>query len=263
MEGKTMDRRDFLTGTALTGAGLTALSASAAEPAAEREYYEHRIYQLMPGDRGGAIHDFLKNATIPAWNRLGIGPIGVFTGTFGGEWTSLEVLIPHNSMASIATAPARLAEDAEFQVAGAAFLGAAADAPEFFRYETSLMVAFKDMPRLRQPEKKKRIFELRTYESHSEKFAKKKIEMFNEGGEIDIFLQTGLTPVFFGETVAGPRMPNLTYMLVFDDMDDHEASWKNFIGSKEWKALSGDPQYKDTVSNIHNRILRPLGYSQI
>ena len=119
------------------------------------------------------------------------------------------------------------------------------------------------MPQLKVPEKKGRIFEIRTYESHSEKFAKKKIDMFNKGGEIEIFLETGLMPVFFGESLIGPRMPNLTYMLVFDDMADHDASWSRFIASPKWKKLSGDAQYKDTVSNIHNRILRPLGYSQI
>lgn len=258
-----MERRDFLAGAALTGAGLTALGASAEGTTVEREFYEHRIYQLLPGDRNGAVHQFLEQAAIPAWNRLGIGPVGVFTGVYGGEWTTLEVLIPHNSAASLVNTPAALAADGAYQEAGAEFLNAEPSAPEFVRYETSLMLAFTGMPVLKAPEKKSRIFELRTYESHSEKFAKKKIEMFNEGGEIEIFLETGLTPVFFGETIAGPRMPNLTYMLVFDDMADHDASWANFIGNDKWKKLSGDAQYKDSVSNIHNRILRPTGYSQI
>ena len=59
---------------------------------------------------------------------------------------------------------------------------------------------------------KSRILELRIYESHSTKAGQKKIEMFNEGGEIAIFRKTGLRPVFFGETLIGPLMPNLTYM---------------------------------------------------
>lgn len=258
-----MERRDFLAGAALTGAGLATLGANAEEPALEREYYEHRTYQLLPGDRNGAIHEFLEKAAIPAWNRLGIGPVGVFTGVYGGEWTNLEVLLPHKSLESIAAASAALAADAEFQRAGADFLNVPASAPEFVHYSSSLMRAFAGMPQLKAPEKKGRIFEIRTYESHSEKIAKKKIEMFNEGGEIAIFLETGLTPVFFGETLIGPRMPNLTYMVVFEDMADHDASWAKFSASDKWKALSGDEQYKDTVSNIHNRILRPTGYSQV
>ena len=47
-----------------------------------------------------------------------------------------------------------------------------------------------------------------TYYSKS---AKKKIEMFNEVGEIAIFKKTGLQPVFFGETIIGPKLPNHFY----------------------------------------------------
>lgn len=258
-----MERREFLAGAAVTAAAMSAQGAHAEENTVERAWFEHRIYHLLPGGRNGAIHAFLENAAIPAWNRAGIGPVGVFTGMYGGAWTDIEVLLPHPSLASVAAARAALAADQAYQEAGAAFLDAPAAAPAFDRYESSLLVAFSGMPQLQAPEKKDRIFELRTYESHSEKIAKKKIEMFNEGGEIAIFHETGLTPVFFGETIAGARMPNLTYMLVFDDMADHDASWANFGGNAKWKALSSDPQYKDTVSNIHNRILRPLAYSQI
>lgn len=258
-----MERREFLAGAALTGAAITTLGADAEEKTVEREYYEHRIYQLLPGDRNGAIHTFLEQAAIPAWNRAGIGPVGVFTGVYGGEWTHLEVLLPHASLASYVAAGEALAADAEFTKAGADFLDTPASDPNFVRYETNLMVAFSGMPKLKAPEKKDRIFELRTYESHSEKFAKKKIEMFNTGGEIEIFLEVGLRPVFFGETIAGARMPNLTYMMAFDDIPHHDASWAKFVGAESWKVLSADPQYKDTVSNIHNRILKPTAYSQI
>ena len=87
--------------------------------------------------------------------------------------------------------------------------------------------------------------------------------MFNEGGEIALFRKTGLTPVFFGETVVGRNLPNLTYMLAFDDMADRDKRWKVFVADPGWKTLSADPAYKDTVSNITDIILRPTAYSQI
>ncbi|HID23803.1 MAG TPA: NIPSNAP family protein, partial [Planctomycetaceae bacterium] len=110
---------------------------------------------------------------------------------------------------------------------------------------------------------KPRIFELRTYESHSVKAGKKKVEMFNQGGEIAIFQKTGLQPVFFAETIIGPQMPNLTYMLAFDDMAARDAAWNRFIRDPDWEKLKADPQYKDTVSNITDVILRPAPYSQV
>ena len=62
-------------------------------------------------------------------------------------------------------------------------------------------------------------------------------------GEIAIFRRTGLQPVFFGETLVGTKLPNLTYMLVFDDMAAHDKNWAKFIGDPEWNRLSTTPCY--------------------
>jgi hypothetical protein len=107
-----------------------------------------------------------------------------------------------------------------------------------------------------------RIFELRTYESHSDHAALNKLKMFN-AGEVPIFRRTGLTPVFFGETLVGAKMPSLNYMLTFADMAARDAAWSAFGKDPEWKTLSADPQYRDNVSAISDIILRPTGYSQI
>src|SRR5205823_3238066 len=96
--------------------------------------------------------------------------------------------------------------------------------PSYVRVESSLMAAFEGIPKLEVPEKKSRIFELRTYESHSKKANKKKIEMFNKG-EIAIFRRAGLQPVFFGETLTGTKLPNLTYMLTFENIAAHDKNW--------------------------------------
>jgi hypothetical protein len=171
------------------------------------------------------------------------------------------VLAVHKSLESVATSSTKLLEDDEYRKSD--FANSALSDPMYMSYESSLMAAFKGLPKLVVPEKKKRIFELRIYQSHNHKASKKKIEMFNEGGEIKVFLKTGLQPVFFGETLIGPKMPNLTYMLVFDDMTDRDAKWKVFGDDPEWKKLSGNPEYKDTVSNVTDIILRPTPYSQI
>jgi NIPSNAP protein len=109
---------------------------------------------------------------------------------------------------------------------------------------------------------KSRIYELRTYESHSDRAALNKLKMFN-AGEIPIFRRTGLTPVFFGETVIGPKMPSLTYMLTFPDMTARDAAWRGFGQDPDWKTLSSDPQYRDNVSAISDIILQPTSYSQL
>jgi hypothetical protein len=250
--------------TSLAGiAGVNSVVTAADSDSGKQEYYEFRQYRLHVGSKKGLVGDFLRTVGIPAMNRIGINPVGVFNAMYGPNSPTLYVLLVHKSIESVLNSSARLLAELEPLDRAAAYMNAPLSDPTHVRMESSLMVAFKGMPKLQVPDKKTRIFELRTYESHNLKAAKKKIEMFNEGGEIAVFQRTELRPVFFGETIIGPKLPNLTYMLVFDDMADRDNRWKTFGGDPEWKKLRGNPVYKDTVSNITDIILRPTPYSQI
>ena len=139
----------------------------------------------------------------------------------------------------------------------------------YVRQEVSLLGAFPNVPRVEVPaataSKGPRLFELRTYESHNERAHRAKMRMFTEMGEVDIFRRVGLTPVFFSRTLAGPRMPSLTYMLVHENMAGREKSWDGFRNDPAWKKLASTPGYSDAeiVSNITTVYLRPAAYSQI
>lgn len=274
-----MNRREFVSAALATGGALLPVSGMAADRqgsgsgrAAEKssEYYELRRYHLRRGPSQQTVDAYLREAALPAWQRAGAGPIGVFTVMIGAHSPSFYVVIPHKSLAAFAALPDRLAADAEYHKAGAAYLGVAATEPAFVRIDMSLTRAFDGMPHLELPfgggenGKRTRMFELRTYESHSENAARKKIEMFNTA-EIAIFRRAGLQPVFFGETLIGPDMPNLTYMLVYEDMATHDRQWSAFSADAEWKKLSATPGFTDPeiVSNISNVYLRPTAYSQI
>ena len=259
-----MNRREFLAVAGSAGVvGASPLAAAAGGDDGKQQYFEFREYRLHVGSKKDLVGNFLRDVGIPAMNRIGIGPVGVFNAVYGPNSPTLYVMLVHKSFDTVVKSSSMLMADDEYRKAGAAFIDTPLSEPAYVRVESSLMLAFKDMPKLHVPEQKPRIFELRTYESHSIKANKKKIEMFNEGGEIGIFHKTGLQPVFFGETIIGPKMPNLTYMLVFDDMADRDKKWEVFRVAPEWKKLSGDPAYKDTVSNITDIIIRPAPYSQI
>ena len=274
-----MERRDFI--SAAMAAGGAWLSTAAAANAAESvqaargqeratEYYELRRYRLRRGPAQALTDTYLRTAALPAWQRAGAGPIGVFSVMIGPDSPTFYVLIVHKTLDAFSSLGERLASDAEYEKAAAPYLNAEATAPAFVRVDASLMRAFEGMPKLELPfgagerGRRPRIFELRTYESHSEKASKKKIEMFNRA-EITIFRRAGLTPVFFGETLVGANMPNLTYMLVYEDMAARDKQWSAFGADPEWKTLSTTPGFTDPeiVSNISNAYLRPTAYSQI
>lgn len=269
-----MKRRDFVkTSLAATSiAAVTGLQASSIRAAEkQQEYYEWRVYSLPAGSDGKALHDFLRDAAIPALNRLGSRPVGVFTpreAPAQGEMASLYVLIPHASLEDFASMPAKIAADADFLQAGASYLELPSTSPAFVRYESSLMRAFAGMPKIELPAysaaQKPRLFELRTYESHSEVAALKKIEMFDTG-EIELMRRVGLAPVFYGQTIIGTRLPNLTYLLSAENDAAHKAHWDAFRTDAEWKRMSAIPEYANAriVSKITNKFLVPTAYSQI
>ncbi|MFB0525020.1 MAG: NIPSNAP family protein, partial [Phycisphaerae bacterium] len=68
---------------------------------------------------------------------------------------------------------------------------------------------------------------------------------------------------FFGETIIGPKLPNLMYMLAFENMEHRDKSWAVFGSDPDWQKLRANPAYKDTVSNVTDIILQPTSYSQI
>jgi hypothetical protein len=272
-----MERRDFMS-AAMAAGGVWLAAGVAADgrqgrpegQAGAAEYYELRRYRLRRGPGQALVDTYLKTAALPAWQRAGVDPIGVFSVMIGPESPTVYVLLVHKSLDGLTSVPARLAADTEYEKAAAPYLSVEATAPAFVRIDVSLMRSFEGMPKLELPfgggekAKRSRIFELRTYESHSEKAAKKKIEMFNRS-EIAIFRRAGLTPVFFGETLAGGNLPNLTYMLVYEDMAARDRQWSAFGADPEWKKLSTTPGYTDPeiVSNISNLYLRPAAYSQV
>lgn len=262
-----MDRRNFMAAAGAVAALGAASAAQAQAAEGGNQFLEWRKYITVPNKKN--LENYLSQALIPAWGRAGQGPVGVFTVKFGlNSPAAIWVLLTHKSLESVVATPAKLLTDEEYLKAGADFLNAPPADPAFFRFETSIMRAFDRAPQVVVPpqaaEKKSRIFELRIYESHSPVAAKKKIKMFNEGGEAEIFKKAGTNPVFFAEMIAGPIMPHLEYMLCFDDFAAKDAGWKAFGGSPEWRALRSQAEFTpDPVSNISDVILQPTGYSQI
>jgi hypothetical protein len=266
-----MKRRQFLQSSlALAGGGtlLSTLAAPAQDAAPAHQYYELRLYHLRRGRQTDLFDQYYREAAIPALNRAGVAQVGVFSVMVGPDSPTMYVLLAHPSLRSLVVTPARLDADAEFQKAGAEFLNAPAASPAYTRVESSLMIAFEGLPKMEVPSfaggGQSRFFELRTYESHSRKAHLKKVEMFNRA-EISIFRRIGMPPVFFGQTLIGARLPNLTYMLGFENAQARDKGWSAFMADAEWQKLRAMPGYADAeiVCDITNVLLRPASYSQV
>jgi hypothetical protein len=263
-----MKRREFLT-TSLAASALASLGAiettASAAGGKKQEFYELRRYRLKPGARTDLLDGYLEKVAIPAWNKNGGKPVGVFAERDPKEAPSVWVLVPYPSLDALAKATARL-NDQLASAPAADYLQTPKNSPAFDRIDSWVMQAFAGIPKLELPayckDKTARMFEIRIYESYSELKALKKVAMFNDG-EIQVMRDTGLGPIFFGQSLIGPNLPHLIYMLSAENQDAHKKHWDAFGKHPVWNQMKNDPQYADTVSNIKNYFLIPAPYSQI
>ena len=262
-----MKRREFLATAGAVGLTTAALhSTHAAEAASKREYIELRTYTVRDNRKKAQLIAALDKALIPALNAQGIKPVGVFSrreeeDNFG---QNVFVIFPHKTLESAATVSAKLLADETFMKNGGAFFEGTSKDPLYTTYESALMYGFEKCPSIETPVTgKDRLFQIRYYRSWNIDKNAKKVHMFDHGGELSLFRKVGMHPVFFGDMVFGKLLPNLTYMLGFENDDARKAAWKAFLETPEWAAMKDLPLYADTATEIVNIFLRPSPGSQV
>jgi len=283
----SLDRRDFLKASLAASASAALTTQLAAEAPSDtiadaREFYELRCYHVKADTRikvnanPALVDAYLEKAVLPALAARGLKNIGVFTELDVKRETNTGtpkagspfwMLIPHPTLASFVTVSGDLLNDAKVVQAAHDYLEPSRTAPSFERIDTWLLRAFKGIPKLELPTFSKnkvptRVFEMRDYESYSELKALNKMAMFDDA-EIQLMRDLGMSPVFFGQALAGRNLPHLRYITSGPDLATHLAKWGTFGPDPRWAAMRDDPKYADNVSLNTARFLAPRAYSQI
>ena len=235
--------------------------------AQEREYYELKTYTLKNENQEKRVDAYLKEAYLPALKRMGINNVGVFK-VIPNDFklsNKIYVLTPFESLEAFENVKSMLAVDKTYMSAGADYINATHDNTAFERISIVLMRAFPDMPKMKPTDvagsRTDRVYELRSYEGPTEAMYQRKVDMFNEGGEVELFESLGFNAVFYADVIAGDKMPNLMYMTTFTNMEKRDALWKDFGNAPKWKEISAMDIYKNTVSHADIDLLYPTEYS--
>ena len=254
-----MTRRNLIAASAAAAVG-----GSAAETPKQRSLYELRTFRLRSGpeNQRQRLVAYLRTYSTLA-KAAGAGPIGLFSSSVGEGTPYVIAVTSFKGFAAMDECRTKLRANPEFQKARTDWFQGARP---YDRQEVKLLEAFPGFPAMTPPPTEgrtaSRIFELRTYELDSEAGLERKIKMFEEG-EAAIFLRAGMVNVFFGETVFGPGMPSLMYMVGYDDLAAREKAWRAFGGDPDWKKLSA--AYPDVagVPNLSNVFVSPLPVSDV
>ena len=234
-----------------------------------QEFYEIKVYHFKNADQEKSIDDYLKNALLPALHKTGISTVGVFKPLANDTAADkiLYVFMPMKSFEQLLALPGVLDKDADYATAASAYLNAAYNNPAYTRMESIWLKAFRLAPQMQLPgltsPHADHIYELRSYESPTEKLYINKVHMFNEGGEVPLFKRLAFNAVFYGEVINGSHMPNLMYMTSFDNMASRDQHWKTFSADAEWKKLSTMPEYQHNVSRAEIILMHATDYSDL
>jgi len=262
---KYLTRFSFL--LILSVATLLVQSCFSANRTARREFYQLTVYHFNTDEQEKIIDNYLQKALLPALHKMEFKNIGVFKNKANDTIVdkTIYVLMSLKSLDDVVRVTAMLNADSNYQNGGAEYIKATHTTPTYSRIETVLLHAFPLAPTLKLPElkgpKRERVYELRSYESATEKIFQNKVKMFNDGDEIGLFKRLNFNATFYGEVVAGGKMPNLMYMTCHEDTLARKANWKAFVDDPQWKKLTSMPEYKNNVSHIDIFFLYPTEYS--
>lgn len=229
---------------------------------AQEEIYELRTYELEFFKPAEVLHDYFENALLPALNRQGIENIGVFEENGDALPKKVYLLIPYDNIQNFQNSSDALLTDQKYMDDASSYLkGSQLEVP-FSRITTNLIRSSHGFPKLTKPEGEANLFELRIYASHNEDALRRKVKMFDDH-EFQIFEDVGLPMVFFGANIAGDRMPCLTYLLAFKDMEAHQEAWSKFGPHPEWQRIIKLEEYANNMNEITRVFLKPLQYSKL
>lgn len=245
---------------------ITFFTLSNSLSAQNKAIYQIKTYLTNTEDQLKTTENFLKDAYLPALKRTGIISIGVFKPKTidSDSIKKVVVLIPFPSLEAFLNIDSQLLKDNTYLTTGAPYLNAPYNNKPYLRIESILLEAFSGRtsitPSLLSNSREDRVYELRSYEAHTEAILQNKIDMFHDG-EFELFDRLDFNAVFYGEVISGPKMPNLMYMTTFANQESRDAHWKAFFASPEWKVLSAKPEFKNNVSKNDMLFLTPTEYS--
>jgi hypothetical protein len=245
---------------------LVAASSTVFAKAPARNYYQLKIYHYKTQMQESKIEHYLQQAYIPALHRAGVKGVGVFKPVTQQDTAKLiYVFTPFSSLDKLAGINEKLQEDAQYLADGKDYIDADYKDAPYSRLETIVLQAFPGMPAPAVPNltaaKADRVYELRSYESATEKYNFNKVRMFNVGDEIGLFKRLGFNAIFYSEVIAGSHMPNLMYMTTFNSKEDRDKHWEAFSNDAQWKTLTAKAEFKNNVSHADIIFLHPAEYS--
>lgn len=246
---------------------LVLFQLSANSISTPREFYLIKIYHCTTQSQLNHIDDYLEKTYLPFLHNNGISKVGVFAPIMNDTSVDIRIYVwvPLKNLNQLDELDQVFENMNAFGDDPLIHLDNKDSSLPYTRIESILTKAFKLQP---QHEKNSslikstnRVFEYRSYESPTEEMHLRKINMFNEGQEIEIFKRLNFNAIFYSKALVGARTPNLIYMTSFNDMNERNAHWEAFKQDPTWKKISVAKEYLKIVNRNETILMKAKAYS--
>ena len=258
-----MNRRSFAQSVG-AGAVFSALAnAQGGAPSRKTGIYRLDYLYFRQGEQSNRINQFLSSQLTLLTRDT--RAYGVFSAVIAPHVPTTLILRGYGSFEEMQAANDRLGRDAGFRAAHEKM--EAGPEPPFDRGDSVLLRPTdfaSDIVPLKEKPKTPRVFEMRIYHSPTERQLRLLHERF-AGPEIGIFHRSGIHPILYSDTLIGPNMPNLTYLIPFASLADREKAWDAFSADPEWVKVRAESVAKGGQINAESQYTfwRPLPFSPI
>jgi hypothetical protein len=203
-----------------------------------------------------ALHDFISSQ-IPLIERY-THKLGIFAAITGPRVPATVILSGFTSYEDMETTDACIRRDADYR----RNLEKVEAAGQSYDRTRMLLRPAKFSNEIEaQSNLKARLFELRTYHSASEEQLRNLHERL-ANPESGIFGRAQIRPVLQADTLIGPNLPNLTYLIPFEDLAHRDQSWDAATRDSEWmRAHEASEPAHQVFTEVS--LLRPVSFSPI
>jgi len=257
-----INRRSFV-GT-LGGFGMFTSHVFSAAAPEKRRIFVLEQYYLKNGTQAGRLHEYCK-AAIPVLSKVHSGPKIFLEALVAPHMPHVATILGFESLDDLWSVRQKILADEELGKA----LENWENHPEqpYEHFSTALLEATDYCPEVKTdptPRQAPRIFELRTYHSPTYRQLRALHERF-AGPEIKIFHRTGVHPLLYSSTLIGQNMPNLTYVIPFENLAEREKAWTAFGADPEWIKVRAESidKHGQISSYMQISLYRATPYSPI
>jgi NIPSNAP len=255
-----MNRRSFaqyVGGAAMISAMTGARSSWAATRKQRLSLFRLEYLYLTHERQRIAVHDFL--ASQAALLRRYASELGMFTAITGPRVPATLILSGFTTFDDMDTSDAMIRRDAGFRHALEAMEKAAGQPYD----RTTILLRPAALPselsHISAVSQELRLFELRVYHSPSEPQLRSLHEQLAKP-RCGIFARAGIQPLLQADAVAGPGLPNLTYLIPFAGLAERDKAWALAAADTKWNAAHESAERRDQVVTDIS-LLRPTSFS--